>query len=74
VTGVARIPDTAPEGAVACDGCRGDGIYYGRGIVENGVFKGFTGTCYRCQGKGFQTEADVKRCSYYDNRVRRFSV
>lgn len=54
-----------------CDGCRGDGIYYGRGYVENGVFKGFQGTCFRCGGKGYQTAADVKRNNYYDNRVRR---
>lgn len=55
-----------------CDGCNGSGIYYGRGYVENGVFKGFTGTCYRCNGKGTQTDADVKRNTYYDNHVRRF--
>ena len=54
-----------------CDGCKGDGIYYGRGYVENGVFKGTTGTCYRCGGKGYQTKADSKRNRYYDNRVRR---
>jgi DnaJ-class molecular chaperone len=57
-----------------CDGCSGDGIYYGAGSVVNGVFKGFTGTCFRCQGKGYMTPADVKRCRFYDNRVRRFSV
>ena len=55
-----------PEGSHACDGCRGDGVYYGRGAVVNGVFKGFTGTCYRCGGKGHQTDADVKRNRYYD--------
>ena len=63
-----------PEGNVACDGCRGDGVYYGAGRVENGKFIGFTGKCYRCGGKGSQTPADVKRCAYYDNHVRRFSV
>lgn len=62
------------ELTVACDGCRGDGIYFGRGAVVNGKFEGFTGTCFRCQGKGHMTPADVRRCSYYDNRVRRFSV
>ncbi len=64
-------PDTTK---IDCDGCPGTGIYYGRGVVENGVFKGFTGKCYRCGGKGFQTPADVKRNNYYDNRVRRVSV
>jgi hypothetical protein len=37
----------------------------------NGVFKGFTGKCFRCGGKGYQTEADRKRNAYYDNHVRR---
>jgi hypothetical protein len=60
-----------PADAVECDGCKGDGIYDGRGYVENGKFKGHTGTSFRCRGKGFQTPADVKRNRYYDNRVRR---
>ena len=63
---------TLPEGAVECDGTCRNGTYYGAGYVENGVFKGFTGTCFRCQGKGYQTPADVRRCRYYDNHVRRF--
>ena len=54
-----------------CDSCNGSGIHYGRGYVENGVFKGFTGPCYRCQGKGTQTKADQRRNRYYDNHVRR---
>lgn len=54
-----------------CDGCSGDGVYYGRGYVENGVFKGFKGTCFRCQGKGWQSHADIKRCRVYDNKYRR---
>jgi hypothetical protein len=57
-----------------CDGCNGSGTYYGAGRVENGKFIGFSGTCFRCQGKGHQTESDVKRNRYYDDRVRRFSV
>jgi DnaJ-class molecular chaperone len=61
-------PEPANE---TCDGCNGSGIYYGRGYVENGVFKGFKGTCYRCGGKGTQTAKDVKRNTYYDNHVRR---
>jgi hypothetical protein len=60
-----------PEGCVTCDGCRGDGIYYGRGYVENGKFKGFTGECFRCQGKGYQTPKDVKRNWGYDNFHRK---
>lgn len=66
-------PEPTLDG-VECDGCDGSGIYYGAGSVVNGVFKGFTGKCYRCGGKGRQTESDVKRNRYYDNRVRRFSV
>jgi DnaJ-class molecular chaperone len=66
---------TAPAtDTVECDGCPGDGKYRGHGYVENGVFKGATGTCFRCQGKGRQTPADVKRCTYYDNHVRRIRL
>jgi len=66
--------DEPADKAAECDGCRGDGIYYGRGAVVNGVFKGFTGTCYRCGGKGYQTDRDYRRNRYYDNHVRRVVV
>jgi DnaJ-class molecular chaperone len=62
-----------PEGNVECDGCRGDGVHYGRGAVVNGKFVGFTGVCFRCGGKGSQTESDVKRNRCYD-RHRTFSL
>jgi hypothetical protein len=65
----------ARAGAPATDAypcsCGGSGIYYGRGVIENGVFKGHTGDCYRCAGKGWQTPADHKRNEYYDAHVRR---
>lgn len=54
-----------------CDGCNGNGVYYGAGSVVNGQFVGFTGKCYRCGGKGYQTPADRKRCYVYDTRYRR---
>lgn len=55
-----------------CDGCPGDGVFrFPGGCFENGVWKGSVGPCFRCGGKGTQTPADVKRCEYYDNRVRR---
>ena len=54
-----------------CDGCTGDGIYYGRGSVINGKFQGFMGTCYRCGGKGYQTKEDQARNLHYDNNYRR---
>jgi hypothetical protein len=63
----------APEDASGCD-CSGTGIYHGHGYVENGVFKGTVGECFRCQGKGYQTPADVKRNAYYDNHVRRIRL
>lgn len=56
-----------------CDGCNGNGIYYGRGSVVNGVFKGFTNTCFRCGGKGKQNESDRKRNYGYDQN-RKFAV
>jgi DnaJ-class molecular chaperone len=55
-----------------CAKCNGSGMYYGRGIVENGVFKGFSGPCYACVGKGHQTPADQRRnWGYWKNNVPR---
>jgi DnaJ-class molecular chaperone len=71
---VPAVETARPEGAEDCDGCRGDGVYYGAGSVVNGVFMGFTGTCFRCGGKGFQTIEDRQRCRYYDDRIRRINV
>jgi hypothetical protein len=68
------VVDTPADDHTPCDGCNGSGIYYGRGYVENGVFKGYTNTCYRCQGKGYQNEADRKRNRYYDNNVRQIRL
>jgi hypothetical protein len=65
-------PKAIPEGEEHCDDCRGSGIFYGAGRVENGVFVGFKGTCYRCGGKGYQTTKDERRNRYYDRNVRRF--
>ena len=53
-----------------CTDCGGTGKYR-RGSYVNGKFIGFTGTCYRCAGKGHQTRDDVKRNSNYDNYYRR---
>lgn len=64
-------PEAKRRGLQGCDGCNGSGIYYGRGYVENGVFKGFTGKCFRCNGKGFQTREDSRRNYGYDNFYRR---
>jgi hypothetical protein len=58
------------EGAWGCD-CGGSGKYYGHGVVENGVFKGFVGTCFRCKGKGWQDASDRSRNETYDNKYRR---
>lgn len=44
-----------------CDRCNGTGTYIGAGIVENGVFKGYKGVCYRCKGTG--------SCTRYANRL-----
>lgn len=57
----------------ACDGCNGSGIYYGAGRVENGVFVGFKGQCFRCGGHGWQNDADRRRNACYD-RNRRFTL
>jgi hypothetical protein len=54
-----------------CNTCFGSGVYYGQGAVVNGVFKGFQGTCFRCEGKGYQNRADIMRCYIYDAKYRR---
>jgi hypothetical protein len=56
---------------VECDNCGGTGVFKGGGIVENGVYKGFQGTCFRCGGTGKQTQADQRRNWGYDNFYRR---
>lgn len=43
----------------ACDGCSGDGVWRGRGK---------TGQCFRCRGKGYQTDADKRRNAFYDSK------
>lgn len=48
-----------------CWKCKGTGLFYGRGYVENGVFKGSTGPCYQCQGTGIESAADKRRCDNY---------
>jgi len=68
-----QAPKPIPAGMHACDGCNGSGTYYGRGSVVNGKFVGFSGVCYRCAGKGHQSDADVKRNRSYD-RNRRYYV
>ena len=65
------IVESSPEQRHTCDGCSGDGQYF-RGHIENGVRKGFIGRCFRCGGKGWQNDADLKRNRYYDSHVRRF--
>ena len=57
---VSRIP----AGCSPCK-CNGTGRFYSGGAVVNGTFTGTIGTCYGCQGKGYQTKADVARCRTY---------
>lgn len=64
------LAPTAPA-TVPCDGCPGDGVFRYAGVFENGVWRGKTGQCFRCGGKGTQTPADEARNRYYDNQVRR---
>lgn len=54
-----------------CQECSGTGKYR-KGSVINGVFIAtYENTCYRCQGKGYQSDKDIKRNSNYDNYHRR---
>lgn len=51
--------------AVPCARCAGTGEFIT--YVENGVPKGPGGICFRCEGKGYQTDADRRRNYGYDN-------
>ena len=67
----ARAFKRAKSPTRTCPQCRGSGEYHGRGIIENGVFKGFVGPCFACHGRGTQTLDDVKRCvSYWMHNAR----
>jgi hypothetical protein len=66
-------PVVKTEAKYDCE-CGGSGKYHGHGSVVNGKFVGFVGTCFRCQGKGWQNVKDRKRNLYYDNHVRRIAV
>jgi len=46
-----------------CRRCGGTGKFIRR--IENDVPVG-EGTCFRCNGKGYQTESDKRRNEYYD--------
>lgn len=54
-----------------CDKCGGTGEYKGGGVVENGVYKGFSGPCFGCEAKGYQTRKDVIRNAVYHNKYAR---
>lgn len=59
---------------VECSKCNGSGMYYGAGRIENGVFVGYSGPCYACQGKGVQSVEDQKRnWGYWKNNAPRMS-
>lgn len=66
---VSPAPTTTDDENVKCLNCK-DGVYYISGSVVNGVFVGKTGVCFQCEGKGYQTPADIKRCTNY-NRYHR---
>jgi len=44
---------------VPCRRCAGTGDFIT--MIENGVPKGPGGVCYRCAGKGYQTDTDAAR-------------
>ena len=50
-----------------CPRCMGSGKFTAQ--VVNGRPVGPGGDCYRCDGKGWQSDADRRRNAYYDARV-----
>lgn len=63
----ASRPGAGPkvEGREKCSNCGGSGIYRW-GACVNGVMSK-SGPCFRCEGKGYQDEADRRRNYGYDN-------
>jgi hypothetical protein len=57
-----------------CVWCSGSGKYYSGGAVVNGRYTGTVGVCYRCNGKGYQTDDDRRRNAYYDRHIRRVRI
>lgn len=51
-----------------CWKCHGSGLYYFGGATVNGVYKGRTGPCFACEGKGSQNNDDRIRCYHYWRR------
>jgi DnaJ-class molecular chaperone len=62
---VARTELRGKGATRTCEQCHGSGRWYGRGVIENGVFKGVQGPCYQCNGTGRQTLKDVARTIVY---------
>ena len=58
------------SGDEQCWKCGGSGVFQGGGIVENGKYKGYSGDCYGCAGKGKQNDADRVRNHHYWHRER----
>lgn len=54
--------------------CSGTGIFRGGGSVVNGVYQGFQGRCFPCDGKGWQNRADVIRNYVYWAKYARISA
>jgi len=48
-----------------CSKCNGSGKFFSGGAIVNGVYTGKVGVCYECQGKGYCTPEDHKRCRAY---------
>lgn len=66
------VPDDAR--VLDCFKCGGSGRYQGGGSVVNGVYKGFEGECFACEGHGKQTPKDRHRNRTYWNKYARISA
>lgn len=59
-----RVASLAQD--ACCDKCNGRGwVPVGRGVIENGQYRGKTGMCFACRGRKVVTAADVRRNTYY---------
>lgn len=66
---LARLEAAQPARSRLPAGCADD--YEAACACDNGRHWGLEEVCFRCAGKGYQTEADVKRNAWYDHHRSR---
>ena len=58
----------------SCNRCGGTGVYAKSWDLIQGTPRGFSGVCYRCRGRGYQTDLDSQRNYAADLRAMREAI